>query len=153
MGEEERWERVRQIVREECERIEERILEVLEKHTKKTKLGFASGKWIGITEEQIAAWKEAYGLCDVEAELKKSAAWLLSNPSKAPKSNFARFVNAWLARQQTTLSIRSIPTRNERVEKMNCEYCGKGRTGVVNGIAHCGLHTRDAMDGVPVRAA
>jgi hypothetical protein len=91
MGEEERWEKVRQIVREECERIEARILDVLEKYTKKAKLGFSNGKWTGVTEEQIAAWKEAYGLCDVEAELRKAAAWIVSNPSQGRSRTTAGF--------------------------------------------------------------
>lgn len=152
MNEEERWEKVRQIVREECQRIESRILEVIEKHTKKTKFGFANGKWTGITTEQIVAWKEAYGSCDVESELKKMAAWIMSNPLQGPKSNFGRFINAWLARQQNYSSIRAIPTRNDRVleEKKFCAYCPKPMTGSVGGIPYCNDHSHNAMDREPV---
>ena len=57
MGDEDRWAKVREIVREECERIESRILTVLERHGQKPKLGFLNGQWIGITNEQREAWK------------------------------------------------------------------------------------------------
>lgn len=151
MGEE-RWEKLREIVREECERVEARILDVLDKHTRKVKLGFTNGKWTGITEEQIAAWKEAYGLCDVEAELKKASAWIVSNPSQAPKSNYSRFLNAWLSRQQNVLSIRAIPTKSDYAldVKKFCAYCSKPTVGSVNGIWHCQAHSYDAMDRKPV---
>jgi len=143
---EDRWEKLRQIV-------EEALDKKLHEHgfTKKTKLGFINGKWTGVTEEQLGAWKEAYGLCDVEAELKKASAWIVSNPSLAPKQNYARFLNSWLARQQTTLSIRSIPTRNEQAQdtKKFCAYCQKPTVGSVNGIWHCAAHSYDAMDQKP----
>ena len=38
-------------------------------------------------------------------------------------------------------------------QKMACDYCGKPRTGVTSGITHCSAHLRDALDGVPVKAA
>jgi hypothetical protein len=62
----------------------------------------------------MQVWTEAYGSCDVQGELKKAAAWIVSNPHLAPKSQFGRFLNTWLARQQNQSSIRSIPTRNDR---------------------------------------
>ena len=143
MQEEERWAKVRQIVREECERIESRILTVLEKHSK-VKVGFINGKWTGITEEQLEAWKAAYGSCDVDNELKKMAAWIVSNPHLAPKSQYGRFINTWLARQQNVLSIRSIPTRNEQVARV-CAWCSRPSTGKTNGNEHCSLHGSNAM--------
>jgi hypothetical protein len=155
MGDEDRWNKVREIVRDECERIEARILEALEKHTTKVRLGFANGKWTGITQEQIAAWKEAYGSCDVEAELKKASAWIVSNPSQAPKSNFSRFLNAWLSRQQNVLSIRAIPTRNEIVTK-SCSYCPATSMGNINGWRYCSdqSHYQAAMNNErPARSA
>lgn len=144
---EDKWEKVRLIVREECERIEQRILGVLENHGTKPKITFINGQWTGISQEQLSSWKIAYE-CDVDQELKKAAAWLTSN--KQPK-NFARFLNAWLSRSSERSLIRSIPTRNNKVEKMTCDYCGKPRTGVTDGIAHCSAHLRDALDGVPAK--
>jgi hypothetical protein len=143
---EDKWERVREIVRAECERIETRLLAAIESHTKKTKLGFVNGKWTGITQEQIGAWKEAFGSCDVETELKKAAAWILANPQAAPKSNFSRFVHAWLSRQQNQSSIRLIPTRSESVR--SCSYCAAPMNGSVNGWRYCTdkIHYQMAMD-------
>lgn len=151
MGEEERWKKVREIVREECERIEARILEVIERSGKKTKVEFQNGRWTGITEEQMNAWKAAYGAVDIEGELKKAAAWIVSNPHLAPKSQHGRFLNTWLARQQNQSSIRSIPTRQPEPGpgKKLCAYCDQVSTGVVNAISHCRAHALDAMDEKP----
>lgn len=42
----------------------------------------------------------------------------------------------------------------QTTEKTACEYCGAPRTGIVNNIAHCGVHANDAMDGVrPLKVA
>lgn len=159
--EEERWVKLRKIVQEEvraeCERISNRILEVLEKHKNKkpktkSTVTIENGTWVGITEEQLSAWRAAYGLCDVDLELKKAAAWLLSNPESTPK-NYPRFLNGWLAKNQDRSSIRSIPTRSEPVKPKKCAYCERPPTGSVSGIDHCSAHLRDAMDGVPVKAA
>lgn len=144
---EDRWAKLEEIIR--------RVLkEELATHgfKAKTKLSFEGGKWTGVTTEQIEAWKAAYGSCDVEAELKKMAAWIVSNPHLAPKSLYGRFINSWLARQQNASSIRSIPTRSEQVQeaKKICAYCPKPATGSVGGINCCDGHTHDAMDRKPV---
>lgn len=144
MAEEERWERVRAIIREECQRIEKNILAVLEKHAK-PKLGFVNGRWVGVTEEQLEAWKAAYGAVNIEEELKKAAAWIVSNPHLAPKSQFGRFLNTWLSRTQNQSSLRSIPTRNESKERL-CAYCGVPAVANANNYWHCREHTEAAME-------
>lgn len=118
----------------------------------KTKLAFEGGKWIGTTTEQLEVWKAAYGSCDVEAELKKAAAWIVSNPHLAPKSQFGRFLNTWLSRTQNASSIRSIPTRSEQMadKKKTCAYCPRPSVGDVNRIPYCNEHSHDAMDQKPV---
>ena len=115
----------------------------------KQKLGFSGGKWIGITEEQMQVWADAYPSCDLVVELKKAAAWIVSNPHLAPKSQFGRFLNTWFAKQQNTLSIRSIPTRNEPASSIfrACAWCQQPSTGKTNGYEHCSQHFRVAMDG------
>ena len=150
MSDEDRWTKVREIVREECERIEARIVAVLQKHGK-AKLEFVNGRWVGVTPEQLEAWKAAYGAVDIEAELKKAAAWIVSNPHLAPKSQFGRFINTWLSRTQNTSSIRSIPTRSEmhQEHKKLCVYCSKVATSSPNRIWACDDHTLDAMDQKP----
>jgi hypothetical protein len=143
---EDRWGRLEEIVR----RVVREELAAMK--LGKQKLGFANGKWIGITEEQMTVWADAYPSCDLVVELKKAAAWIVSNPHLAPKSQFGRFLNTWFARQQNQLSIRSIPTRNDRpleLQPLTCAYCPAPKIGVVNGIPHCRPHTNDAMDQKP----
>jgi hypothetical protein len=151
VGDEDRWAKVREIVRQECERIEARILAVLEKGSK-PKIDFVNGKWVGITTTQREIWAAAYGAVDVESELRKAAAWISSNPHLAPKNQFGRFLNTWLARGQNQSSIRSIPTRNNElpVPKKLCEYCDKVATGNANRIWACGEHFDKALQHEPV---
>jgi hypothetical protein len=149
--EERRWEKVRAIVREECERIAVQILSVLEKHGHKNKLGFKDGRWTGVNEEQLGAWKAAYGSVDIDEELKKAAAWIVSNPHLAPKSQLGRFINTWLARTQNQTSLRSIPTsRREPERKKLCAYCDQVATGSISSTWHCRDHVFDAMNGKPI---
>jgi hypothetical protein len=151
---EDRWEKVRQIVREECERVEQRILEVLNRATTKAKVGFLNGRWTGITEEQMTVWKEAYGSCDIDRELKSAAAWIVSNPNLAPRSQFGRFLNTWLAKQQNVSSIRAIPTRSEVKKERYCAWCGRPSSGMTNGNEHCAMHANKAMvEDPPLRVA
>lgn len=49
----------------------------------------------GDIEQNKSIWQEAYPGIDIEGEIKKAKAWLLSNPKKA-KSDFRRFINNWL---------------------------------------------------------
>lgn len=144
MADEDRWtkleEVVRRVVREEIAQL-----------GKKPKIDFVNGRWVGITPDQLSAWRDAYGSVDIDAELKKAAAWIVSNPHLAPAKQVGRFLNTWLSRTQNTLSIRSIPTRSEMVEaKKLCSYCSKVGTSSPNRIWACDDHTLDAMDQKPV---
>lgn len=47
----------------------------------------------------LPAWREAYPAVDVEIEINKAAAWLITNP-RNKKSNYERFLNGWLSRAQ-----------------------------------------------------
>ena len=53
-----------------------------------------------ISDKDILQWKEAYPACDIERQLKASNEWLLSNPAKAKKKQWRRFITGWLSRQQ-----------------------------------------------------
>ena len=143
---EDRWAKLEEIVRRVV-REEVAALAVV----KKVKLGFKNGRWTGITQEQMEAWKAAYGMVDIEAELKRAAAWIVSNPHLAPKSQLGRFLNTWFAKGQDRASIRSIPLKEERQPKKACAYCSADATGSVAGILCCREHTRDARDGKPRR--
>lgn len=138
-----RWNRLEEIVR----RVVREEIAVL---GKKQKVGFENGRWIGITEEQMNAWRAAYGAVDIEGEMKKAAAWILSNPHLAPSRQPGRFLNTWLARQQNQSSLRSIPS-GRAVEpgpgKKLCAYCDKVATGMTSAIWTCPAHLRNALDG------
>ena len=43
-------------------------------------------------------WANAYPGLDISSEVGKAYAWCVSNPSRAPKKDYARFLNAWLSR-------------------------------------------------------
>jgi len=143
---EDRWAKLEEIVR----RV---VREELAGITKKPKLAIVNGRWTGITEDQLSAWKEAFPAVDVDAELKKMAAWIVSNPALAPKSQVGRFVNSWLTKSQNQASLRSIPLERPRqteVKQKLCSYCERVATGAPNGRWACDKHFRDAMDGTPV---
>jgi hypothetical protein len=151
VGDEDRWAKVREIVREECERIEARILAVISKH--KTKVELVNGKWSGISEELKGSWALAYPAVDIQVELNKAAAWIMSNPTLAPKQQVSRFLLTWFSRTQDRLSIRSIPTRNETPPAPNkklCSYCAKVATSSPNRIWACDEHMMNAMHHEPV---
>ena len=145
MSDEDRWAKLEQIITRVVENaLDSRGL------TAKTKLGFANGKWTGVTEHQLSAWKAAYGSVDIQDELNKMAAWIVSNPMAAPKNNFARFANTWLSRCQDRSAIRSIPTRSEvETKRKHCAYCPNIATGSVGGVWACSSHMSDAMEGKP----
>ena len=142
---EDRWAKLEEIVR----RVVREEISLL--NGKKPKLKFDGGKWTGITDEQIQVWKAAYPAVAIEEEIKKAAAWIVSNPQDAPKSNFGRFLNSWMERNQNRAAIRAIPLDKRQMagdqEVPNCSYCDKRATGTVGGIRHCREHLHDAMDG------
>lgn len=56
--------------------------------------------WEGITDEMRERWAEAYPACNIQRQLNSMAEWLHSNPTKAHKSNWLRFITNWLSKQQ-----------------------------------------------------
>ena len=152
MTEEERWARVRQIVREECERISEQILAVVEKNQKKKPLKIVNGQITGITPDLMESWKFAYGSVDLDSEIRRAAAWILSNQQAAPK-NLERFLNNWFTKVQDRAALRSIPARQDitEIKRRACAYCSENAIGSVSGISHCRAHYQDAYEERPRR--
>jgi hypothetical protein len=54
----------------------------------------------GITPEMTQTWAKAYPACDIAQHLYRMDQWLLSNPAKAKKKNFYRFITNWLSKAQ-----------------------------------------------------
>jgi hypothetical protein len=58
-----------------------------------------SRSFVGIDDDTIKLWSEAYPALDIRAEIKRAAAWLFANP-KNRKSDYLRFLTNWLNRAQ-----------------------------------------------------
>jgi hypothetical protein len=56
--------------------------------------------WIGITDADRDAWATAYPAATLTTELAKAGEWLRSNPTKAKRTNWRKFVTGWLSRCQ-----------------------------------------------------
>lgn len=143
---EDKWGKLRQIVREEIERAFS--LHPQRKSTVGLKL--TGSCWEGITEEQMAAWREAYPAVNIEQQLKLAAAWCVSNPQDSPKSQWARFLNGWLSRHQNQHSLRSIPINNR--QPTTCANCADPLAGGFTRTSIgdvCGKCYRAYMNGAP----
>lgn len=80
--------------------------EVNKKKKKPPAIGFdaASGSFTDLSEEQIAFWRDAYPGVEIDAELRRAAAWIDANPSRAPTTRVKSFLNAWLAKSAKALA-------------------------------------------------
>jgi hypothetical protein len=61
---------------------------------------YTSKKWQNISDKDVEIWQDAYPACDLEIELTRMIAWIVSNPTKGKKSNWRKFINNWLSRTQ-----------------------------------------------------
>jgi hypothetical protein len=68
--------------------------------------------FINLTETRINAYIDSFQLINVRAELKQIHSWLVSNPKSRPKSDYGRFIHAWLKKNNNAEAIRKIPPRN-----------------------------------------
>lgn len=63
---------------------------------------FSKMEWEGITVEQVKFWEKCFpGIDVVDILTKKMPSWLDANPSKAKKTQWKRFINGWLSREQS----------------------------------------------------
>lgn len=60
---------------------------------------FEAGTFVNLTQDQIDRWQQAYPAVNVVGEVAAAAAWQHAN-LKNRKSNYERFLNSWLSRQQ-----------------------------------------------------
>lgn len=63
--------------------------------------------WSGITEYDRAAWARAYPAVVLDVELAKAAEWCVSEPTRGRKSNYRKFLAAWLSRAQDSGGTRN----------------------------------------------
>ena len=141
---EDRWTRLEEIVR----RVVREEISSLAKQ-QKAKINLVNGRWTGISQDTLESWAAAYPGVDIQAEVNKAAAWCMSNPESAPKSQFGRYLNTWLSRSQNQASIRAIPSAKQIQAPPNlCAYCLRASIGAMNGYRYCRDHQKDAMDGL-----
>ena len=97
------------------------------------RIRFVGGGWEGILDIDIGQWADAYPACDVSLMLRQAAAWLTANPTKAPKSNYARFLVNWFKREQdrggtgvhgrpTAADPRQSAAQARRADRRSREY-------------------------------
>jgi hypothetical protein len=61
--------------------------------------------FVGVQEDLLHQWSQAYPLVDVQAEIRKAAAWCRNNESKArARKDWPRFLGNWLAKDQRDAS-------------------------------------------------
>lgn len=129
------------------------------------KISLSAGfEWEGITEDRKALWAKAYPAVNLETELAAMAVWAMENPSNA-KSNWGRFIAAWLKRSQDRAPAKgggNVPTKPVQ---LTCEFrgdpvnpqleaCGAGpakKGSFYGGRALCEHHTRQIEDRASVR--
>jgi hypothetical protein len=80
-----------------------------------------------LSREIQKSWLELYPGDFIEKEIKKAEAWLIANKQKAPKSNFDRFMNSWLAKgweshRKTIPSSKPKASVDEIAERRIKEY-------------------------------
>jgi len=83
-------------------------LSLIKEGKKKEKIffDFKKKKFLNIDIEDLAGWKDAYPLVDINQQIKEMREWLLADPSRE-KSNYKKFITNWLSRQQDKGGIKS----------------------------------------------
>lgn len=82
----------------------------------------ATDGWSAITVEDRESWNEAYPACDLDRQLAAMSEWLKSNPAKAKKKNWRRFITNWLSSQQErggdirSITAAATPTASRKRE-------------------------------------
>jgi len=56
--------------------------------------------WQGITPADRSEWRSAFPAVDIDAELTSSGLWLKTNPPKATRTNWRKFILSWLRNAQ-----------------------------------------------------
>ena len=69
--------------------------------------------WQGITDADRTAWATAYPAATLTTELAKAGEWLRSNPTKAKRTNWRKFVTGWLSRCQDGGGTRTGGTQQQ----------------------------------------
>ena len=82
--------------------------------------------FVNINLETMDAMKVSYPSIDVADELRKMHAWLLTNPGRAGKRNWLRFINNWLARSHDTPRAGGGPVALKMRDEQRHLYTDRG---------------------------
>tara|TARA_R110002126_G_scaffold77229_2_gene192654 strand:- start:3451 stop:4299 length:849 start_codon:yes stop_codon:yes gene_type:complete len=82
----------------------------------------SSGKFEGITEKDKASWKIAYPAIDMERETIKAEQWLKSNPSKAKKKLWRKFLVGWFSRANDKTENQAAYRSNTGDSIEDCKF-------------------------------
>ena len=88
-----------------------------------------------VKPQAIRQWMLTYPSWFIKQESERAAAWVATNPAKAPKSNFGKFMNGWLDRgykthrQTNDDSPRSKEVLVTTLEPIDVSYRGKTDSG------------------------
>ena len=81
----------------------------------KNKVSFkiSETKQVGINSDLVQSWAETYPKEFLEISFKEMRNWVLSNEHKAPKSQWAKFMNGWFKRgfEQYRKTLKSNPSK------------------------------------------
>lgn len=68
----------------------------------------------GVTDEDLTRWKGAYPGVNLTQETARAHAWLVDNPSKGGKRNWAAFLNRWFGRVQDKGGSSNLPATPQK---------------------------------------
>ena len=77
--------------------------------SQKIVFNYNTGQWENFSDVYFNVLLNSYGEVNIENELNKMSAWLMSNKNKR-KSNFERFINIWLSKCQDK---NTLPQRTQ----------------------------------------
>lgn len=82
------------------------------------KFNFKEKQWQGILEEDMAQWQVTFPTLDIDYWLERMKNWILANPRKGRKKNYARFINNWLSDEQEKLDLKNGRKHSDEKEEM-----------------------------------
>ena len=77
--------------------------------------------WEHITAKHRKIWTKGFPALDLDRQFAKAEAWLHANPKKAHKSNWEKFLNNWLSREQDKggdIGVGNRPANNNAAEQI-----------------------------------
>ena len=81
--------------------------------SQRIKFNHKEKKWQGIEDEDIERWKKAFPDLDIAYWLERMRNWIIENPRKGRKKNYARFISNWLSEEQDKFNRKKADKKKE----------------------------------------